>query len=75
MSFTIEATDENGVLVPVQPLDLADHERVRLTVERVPVPGPAAVEAVRWWREHRIKADPQVAQEIAPSPEFLPEES
>jgi predicted DNA-binding antitoxin AbrB/MazE fold protein len=71
----IEATYENGVLVPTQPLDLADHERVRLTVERVPVPGPAAVEAVRWWREHRIQIDPQRAQEIALSAEFLPEES
>ena len=73
MSLTIEATYENGVFVPVQPLDLVNHERVRLTVERVP--GPAAVEAVRWWREHRIKADPQLAQEIARSPEFLLEES
>jgi predicted DNA-binding antitoxin AbrB/MazE fold protein len=72
MSLTIEATYENGVLVPVQPLDLGDHERVRLTVERVP--GPAAVAAVRWWRENRIKADPQLAQEIALSPEFLSEE-
>ena len=75
MTFTIEAIYQNGVLVPVQELDLAEHERVRLTVERVPVPGPAAVEAVRWWREHRIKADPQLAQEIARSPEFLLEES
>ena len=75
MSLMIEATYENGVLVPAQPLDLADHERVRVTVERVPVPGPAAVEAVRWWREHHIKADPQLAQEIARSPEILLEES
>ena len=73
MSVTIEATYENGVLVPVQPLDLADHERVRLTVERST--GPSAVEAVRWWRGHRIQIDPQRAQEIALSPEFLPEES
>ena len=73
MTFTIEATYVNGVLVPVQPLDLADHERVRLTVERAT--GRAAVEAVRWWRGHRIQGDPQLAQEIALSAEFLPEES
>ena len=73
MTFTIEAIYQNGVLVPVQELDLAEHERVRLTVERVP--GPAAVEAIRWRREHRIKGDPQLAHEIALSPEFLFEES
>lgn len=73
MTFTIEATYENGVLVPVQPLDLVNHERVRLSLERLP--GPAAVEAVRWWCDHRIQIDPQRAQEIAQSAEFLPEES
>jgi sirohydrochlorin ferrochelatase len=36
--------------------------------------GPSAVEAVRWRRQHRIQIDPQCAQEIASSPEFLPEE-
>jgi predicted DNA-binding antitoxin AbrB/MazE fold protein len=73
MTITIEATYENGVLVPVEPLELADHERVRLTVERSP--GPSAVEAVRRRRGHRIQVDPQLAREIALSPEFLPEES
>lgn len=73
MALTIEATYENGVFVPVQPVDLVNHERVRLTVERRT--GPAAVEAVRWWRDHRIQIDPQLAQEIARSPEFDIEES
>ena len=73
MTITIEATYENGVLVPVQPLDLADHERVRLRVERSP--GPSAVEEVRWWRRNRIQIDPQRAQEIASLAEYLPEES
>jgi len=72
MTITIEATYENGVLVPIQPLGLADHERVRLTVERAA--GPSAVEAVRWWRGNRIQIDPRRAQEIASLAEFLPEE-
>jgi predicted DNA-binding antitoxin AbrB/MazE fold protein len=33
MSLTIEAIYENGVLKPIQPLPLKEHERVRLTVE------------------------------------------
>jgi predicted DNA-binding antitoxin AbrB/MazE fold protein len=33
MSLTIEAVYENGVLKPVQPLPLAEHEKVRITVE------------------------------------------
>jgi predicted DNA-binding antitoxin AbrB/MazE fold protein len=73
MILFIEATYENGVFVPVQPIDLVNHERVRLTVERPT--GPAAVEAVRWWRDRRIQIDPQLAQEIARSPEFNIEES
>ena len=36
MTLTIEATYENGVFVPVQPVDLVNHERVRLTVEHPP---------------------------------------
>jgi predicted DNA-binding antitoxin AbrB/MazE fold protein len=33
MSITIEATYENGVLKPVQPLPLAESERVTVTIE------------------------------------------
>ena len=73
VTFTIEARYENGVFVPVQPLDLANGERVRLTVETIAVP-LSALEIIRRRRENRIKADPQLAQEIALSAEFLPEE-
>jgi predicted DNA-binding antitoxin AbrB/MazE fold protein len=31
--MTITATFENGVLKPMQPLDLPDHAQVRLTIE------------------------------------------
>jgi predicted DNA-binding antitoxin AbrB/MazE fold protein len=37
MTLTIEAIYENGVLKPVQPLPLQEHERVRVTVESAQV--------------------------------------
>ncbi len=33
MTITVEATYEDGVLKPAQPLPLSEHEKVRLTVE------------------------------------------
>lgn len=33
MTITVDATYEDGVLKPVQPLPFAEHEKVRLTVE------------------------------------------
>jgi predicted DNA-binding antitoxin AbrB/MazE fold protein len=32
MTLTVEAVYENGVLKPVQPLPLKEHEQVRLTI-------------------------------------------
>lgn len=39
MTITIEATYENGVLKPLQPLPLKEHEKVRISVhsERSPL--------------------------------------
>lgn len=73
MTLTVEATYENGVFVPDRRLELADHERVRLTVERPA--DPTALEIVRSRRGNRIQIDPDDAREIALAPEFLPEES
>jgi predicted DNA-binding antitoxin AbrB/MazE fold protein len=33
MAITIEAVYENGVLKPMQPLPLAEHEKVQITVK------------------------------------------
>jgi len=33
MAIVVEATYENGVLKPAEPLPLAEHEKVRVTVE------------------------------------------
>jgi predicted DNA-binding antitoxin AbrB/MazE fold protein len=35
MPITIEAVYENGILRPIHPLPLADHERVMITVEPI----------------------------------------
>lgn len=72
MAITIEATYENGVFIPVQPVHLADHERVGLTID-LPA-NSSAVEMVKHRRKNRIRIDPDDARAIASSPEFLPEE-
>jgi predicted DNA-binding antitoxin AbrB/MazE fold protein len=62
MTITIEAVYESGVLKPLEPLDdLKEHERVRITVQSVNI--------VAEQRGNRIKIDPEVAHEIAESPE------
>jgi predicted DNA-binding antitoxin AbrB/MazE fold protein len=70
MTLKVEATYENGVFVPVQPPALADHERVRLTIE-TDIEAPTVGTVIR---RQRIVLDPQLTREIAISPEFLPEE-
>jgi predicted DNA-binding antitoxin AbrB/MazE fold protein len=42
MALTIEATYEDGVLKPAQPLPLKEHEKVRVTVEKAESPLLAA---------------------------------
>jgi predicted DNA-binding antitoxin AbrB/MazE fold protein len=62
MTITVEAVYESGVLKPLEPLDdLKEHERVRITVQ--------SVNTVAEQRGNRIKIDPEVAHEIAESPE------
>jgi predicted DNA-binding antitoxin AbrB/MazE fold protein len=75
MSLSIEATFENGVFIPVVRPALADHERVRLIVESIDIKSPTAEEIVEKGRRQRIQITPDLAHEIATSPEFLPEES
>jgi predicted DNA-binding antitoxin AbrB/MazE fold protein len=38
MTITVEATYENGLLRPVEPLPLAENEKVRVTVEPAQTP-------------------------------------
>jgi predicted DNA-binding antitoxin AbrB/MazE fold protein len=68
MPRNIEAVYENGVLKPLSPLDLKEHERVRLTVEE----GRNSVRATSGMLSG---ISDSVIEEVALSPEFLPEEA
>jgi predicted DNA-binding antitoxin AbrB/MazE fold protein len=42
MAIVVEATYENGVLRPAEPLPFTEHEKVRVTVESQSAPIPQA---------------------------------
>ena len=64
MAIVVEATYENGVLKPAQPLPLSEHEKVRVTIE--PEVGWAERTAglLKW------TGDPEVLRRIAEADEF-----
>jgi predicted DNA-binding antitoxin AbrB/MazE fold protein len=73
MSISIEATYEGGVLIPVSPLPLKEHEKVRVTIDE---------EAA--WRTGRVRAtyglmgwqgDSETIQRLALDPEFGKQEA
>ncbi len=64
MAIVVEATYENGVLKPAQPLPLGEHEKVRVTVE------PAQRWAERTYGLLRWTGDPETLRRIAEDPEF-----
>jgi len=68
MSKNIEAIYEDGVLRPLSPLKLKEHEKVRITVEEVE-------STVRATSGMFSGLDHDTIEEIALSPEFLPEEA
>jgi hypothetical protein len=73
MTLNIEATFENGVFVPANKPAIAEHQRVRLLVEPIS-PGTEA-RPPKVQLHDRIRVDPSLAEEIALSAEFIPEES
>ena len=64
MAITIEATYENGVLKPSQPLPLKEHQKVQVTVE------PAQTWAERTAGLLSWTGDPEIVQRIAKEPEY-----
>ena len=64
MSITIDAVYENGVLKPVQPLTLKEHERVRVTI----VPATSWVDRTAGMMQW--KGTPEYLQYLAEDPEF-----
>jgi len=68
MPRNIEAVYQHGVLKPLSPLKLKEHQRVRITVEK----GESIVRATSGMFSG---LDDNTIDEIALSPEFLPEEA
>ena len=68
MGRNIEAVYENGVLRPLSPLNLKEHERVKLTVEE-------EKNSVRATSGMFSGVSNNVIDEVALSPEFVPEEA
>jgi predicted DNA-binding antitoxin AbrB/MazE fold protein len=68
MTITVEATYENGVLKPAQPLPLKEQEKVQVTVA---THSPDILQAygIMGW-----KGDAETIERFALDPEFLPEE-
>jgi predicted DNA-binding antitoxin AbrB/MazE fold protein len=70
MSLTVQATYENGVLKPDQPLPLQEHERVQLTIQ------PQTNWVDQTYGLCGWTGDPEELRRLALAPEFdLPEES
>ncbi len=75
MSLVVEATYENGVLKPAQPLPLGEHEKVRITVH-TPADVESALSAVeRSYGLIQWTGDAETLERIALDPEFGIEEA
>ena len=68
MSITVEAVYEDGVLKPVQPLPLKEHEKVAVTVQSAASPLLAAYGIMGF------TGTAEEADQLALSPEFDPSE-
>jgi predicted DNA-binding antitoxin AbrB/MazE fold protein len=70
MSIVIDATYEDGVLKPAQPLPLAEHEKVRVTVEQqLQVAAQRAQSTAQ-----TVPSVPSLGEQIVALAEALPEE-
>jgi predicted DNA-binding antitoxin AbrB/MazE fold protein len=69
MAIIVDAVYENGVLKPLQPLPLQEHEHVRVTVQQGDSPLVRAYGIMGW------TGDAETLERIALDPEFLPEEA
>jgi predicted DNA-binding antitoxin AbrB/MazE fold protein len=58
MRQQIEAVYENGLLRPLEPLHLSDHERVSVTVESHAAEGWLDLDALEWARK---EGDPSIS--------------
>ena len=63
MSLTIEATYENGVLKPAQPIPLKEHERVTITIQPAGSLARQTAGMIPW------PSDADTMQQLARNPE------
>jgi len=68
MAIVVEATYENGVLKPAEPLPLGEHEKVRITVHTAVSRVRATAGLLGW------KGDAETVERVALDPEFGIEE-
>jgi len=64
MAIVVDATYENGVLRPAQPLPLDEHEKVRVTIEPEVSWADRTAGLLQW------TGDPEVLRRIAEDDEF-----
>jgi len=64
MAIVVEATYENGVLKPAQPLPLREHEKVRVTIEPEVSWAERTAGLLKW------TGDPELLRRIAEDDEF-----
>ena len=64
MAIVVEATYENGVLRPAEPLPLAEHEKVRVTIEPEVSWAERTAGLLKW------TGDPELLRRIAEDDEF-----
>jgi predicted DNA-binding antitoxin AbrB/MazE fold protein len=69
MTFTVEATYENGVLKLAQPLPLKEHEKVRVSVHTESSPLLQAYGIIGW------KGDHETLEPFALDPDLDPQEN
>lgn len=78
MTRRIHVKFENGVLVPQEKVDFAEHQEITVLVDDQFLNDPppeGGHELLEWFGRHRIKGlDPKVAQEIAESDEYIDQE-
>ena len=68
MTITVDATYEDGVLKPAQPLPLSEHEKVRVTVE------PQTTPDLSTHGTRPERAGPSLAEQIMALADALPDE-
>jgi predicted DNA-binding antitoxin AbrB/MazE fold protein len=64
MAITVDATYENGVLKPAEPLPLEEHDKVRVTIEPATTWTERTAGILKW------TGDPEILRRIAEDEEF-----